>query len=153
MLTIKERELILKWKNEGKVQQEIAELLGCNQSAVSRLIAKHKKHGKVENLERSGRPTLLTKKNLNKLKEKITYEVKVANENYCSINTKQMSSIIKKEVGKEYSERHVERIIHKIGFSRITPRPQHIKNDPQKVGEFRDEFKKKLKRNTWIMKL
>jgi len=136
MLTLKERELVLKWDKQGKGQQLIAELLGCNQSSISRLIAKYHRHGLVENLKRSGRPTILTKINLENIREKITREVKAANEKYCSLNPKQMSSIIKKEVGKEYSGRHIERIMHKIGFSRITPRPKHIKNDPVKVNEF-----------------
>ena len=153
MLTLKERELVLKWDKQGKEQQLIAELLGCNQSSISRLITKFNKYGRVENLKRSGRPTILTKNNLEKIKITITQEVKAANEKYCSLNTKQMSGIIKKEVGKEYSGRHVERIMHRIGFSKITPRPKHIKNDPVKVNEFRDEFKKNFKKNIWILKL
>lgn len=152
MLTLKERELVLKWDKQGKNQQLIAELLGCNQSSISRLIAKYNRHGRVENLKRSGRPTMLTKDNLEIIRGKITREVKAANEKYCSLNTKQMSKIIKQEVGKEYSERHVERIMHKIGFSRIMPRPQHIKNDPVKVEQFRSYFKKNFKRNMWVLK-
>lgn len=38
--------------------------------------------------------------------------------------------------------RHIERIIHRLGFSLITPRPQHLRHDQKKVDNFRDEFKK-----------
>ena len=69
MIPLQTRELVLKWNNEGKPQQQIAALVGCNQSAVSRLIAKHNKTGSIKNLPRSGRPTPLTKKTLAKLKE------------------------------------------------------------------------------------
>jgi len=142
MMNLQTRELVLKWKNEGKNQQQIAELVGCNQSAISRLFTKFKKTGSVKNLPRSGRPTLLTKKNLTRLKKEFVIKARDANKNYCSIDVKQFSQMIKKKTGRTYSLRHVERILHKLDFSRITPRPQHIKNDPVKVAEFRKEFKK-----------
>ena len=152
MIPIQTRELVLKWNNEGKTQQQIADLVGCNQSAVSRLIVKYHKTGKVKNLPRSGRPTPLTNTTLKKLKKEFVKEAREANKNFCSISTKQFSEIITKKSKKKYSLRHVERILHKLDFSRITPRPQHIKNDPKKVKEFRTEFKKNLKQNIWIMK-
>ena len=63
MINLQTRELILKWTKENKTQQEIANLSGCNQSAVSRLLTKYKKTGSVKNIIRSGRPTPLNKKN------------------------------------------------------------------------------------------
>ena len=153
MINLQTRELVLKWVKVGKTQQQIADLVGCNQSSISRLIDKFDKTGQIRNLPRSGRPTPLTKRNLAKLKMEFAKKAREANKNYCSINTKQFSELIQQETGKIYSNRHVERIMHKLDFSRITPRSQHIKNDLKKVEEFRREFKKKLKRNTWIMKL
>ena len=142
MINLQARELVLKWNNEGKTQQQIADLVGCNQSAISRLIDKFNKTGKVKNLPRSGRPTPLTKNTLVKLKAEFKKEARAANKKFCSIDVKQFSQIIEKEANKKYSTRHVERILHKLDFSRITPRPQHIKNDPKKVKVFREEFKK-----------
>ena len=153
MINIQTRELVLKWTKDGKTQQQIAGLIGCNQSAVSRLIIKHKKTGNVKNLPRSGRPTPLTKDTLKKLKVSFRREAITANKKFCSINTKQFYHMIEKETGKKYSSRHVERILHRLDFSRITPRSQHIKNDPKKVNEFRQEFKKNEKQSIWIMKL
>jgi transposase len=152
MINLHTRELVLKWNNENKTQQQIADLVGCNQSAVSRLIVKYNKTGNVKNLPRSGRPTLLTKKTLTKIKKEFVQKTKEANENFCSINVKQFSEIIETKTKKKYSTRHVERILHKLDFSRITPRSQHIKNDPKKVKEFRTEFKKNLKNSIWVMK-
>jgi len=153
MINLQTRELVLKWKKEGKTQQQIAALVGCNQSAISRLIAKHKKTGSIKNMPRSGRPTPLTKKTLAKLKAEFRKEAIAANKNFCSIDVKQFSQIIENKTHKEYSTRHVERILHKLDFSRITPRPQHIKNDPKKVNAFREEFKKNFKQHIWTMKL
>jgi len=153
MINLQTRELVLKWKREGKAQQQIADLIGCNQSAVSRLIVKYKKTGSVKNLPRSGRPTPLTKKTLAKLKAEFKKEARAANKNFCSIDVKQFSQMVEDKTKKKYSIRHVERILHKLDFSRITPRPQHIKNDPKKVKKFREEFKKNSKRSMWVMNL
>ncbi len=153
MINLQTRELVLKWKKEGKKQQQIADLVGCNQSAISRLIAKHKKTGSVKNMPRSGRPTPLTKKALAKLKTELTKKVKEANEHYCSIDTKQFSDLIEGTAKRKYSPRHVQRLLHKLDFSRITPRAKHIKNDPAKVQLFREDFKKNSKHSTWVLRL
>ncbi len=153
MINLQTRKLVLKWTNEKKTQQQIAALIGCNQSAISRLLTKYKQTGGINNLPRSGRPTPLTKQTLSRLKTEFRKEALAANKKFCSLDVKQFSQIIEKKVNKKYSTRHVERVLHKLSFSRITPRPQHIKNDPKKVAEFRREFKKNLKNNMWIMKL
>ena len=153
MINLQTRELVLKWKKEGKTQQQIAALVGCNQSAISRLIVKYNKTGSIQNRPRSGRPTLLTKKTLAKLKAELTKKVKEANEHYCPIDTKQFSNLIEGTAKKKYSTRHIQRLLHRLDFSRITPRAKHIKNDPVKVKLFREEFKKNLKRSTWVLRL
>ena len=151
MLTKQQRELIIKLKQDGKKQQQIAHLIGCSQAAVSKWLYKHKVGRTLETLPRSGRPTKLTEIKLKRLRNKLLHEIKNANKKYCSLNTKQLSDIIKKEIGKEYSMRHVERIMHKLGFSLITPRTRHIKHDQRKVDEFKDMFKKNFSRNTWVL--
>lgn len=151
MLTKQQREMIIKLKQDGKKQQQIANFLDCSQAAVSKWLSKHKSGRTLETLPRSGRPTKLTKDKLKKLKNKLLLEVKNANRKFCSLNTKQLSNIIKKEVGKAYSIRHVERIMHKLGFSLITPRARHIKHDQNKVDEFKDMFKKNFSRSTWVL--
>ena len=40
MIPINERKLVLKWDEKNKTQQEIAELLGCHQTSISRLLSK-----------------------------------------------------------------------------------------------------------------
>jgi len=153
MLNLQTRELVLKWANQGKSQQEIAALAGCHQSAVSRLLVKYKRTGSLKNGFRCGRPTPLTEETLAKLKEDFTERARAANKNFCSINTKKFSDLIEQTTHRKYSPRHVERILHKLDFSRITPRSQHIKNDPAKVAAFRHEFKKNSNRSMWVMNL
>ena len=152
MLSVKERELIVNLHHKGNKQEEISGLIGCSQTTVHRWI-KHSLSGRtLETLPRSGRPTKLTKKTISKLKKKILNKIQNANNEFCSVNTKQIRKIINQDIGELYSLRHVERIMHKLGFSLITPRPQHLKHDQKKVDKFRDEFKKNSNRNIWVMK-
>ncbi len=151
MTSIKERKLIIQWNEKGKTQQEIAELLNCHQTSISRFLSKYKRKGIIQDLPRSGRPTKLTKKNLAKLKNKILTKIKSTNNEYCSVSTKQIGIIIRQEIGETYSLRHVERIMHRLGFSLIIPRPEHIRHDQNKVDKFRKEFKKNLSWSMWIM--
>lgn len=151
MLSKKEREMIIKLHNKGKKQEEISELISCSQPTVHRWI-KHNLSGRtLETLPRSGRPTKLTKERLSQLKETILTKIKSANDKYCSVSTKRVKKLVHQEIGEDYSMRHIERIMHKLGFSLITPRPQHLRHDQEKVDKFRDEFKKNLKRSMWIM--
>ena len=151
MLNKQQRELIIKLKHDGKKQQQIAQLMGCSQAAVSKWISGYESGRTLETLPRSGRPTKLNASSLKKLRNKLLNGVRSANKKFCSLSTKQLGSIIKKEIGRQYSIRHVERIMHKLGFSLIKPRPKHTKQDPKKVAEFKEEFKKNSKRNTWIL--
>ena len=151
MLTIQQRELIIKLRSDGKRQQQIAQLIGCSQAAVSQWLSRHMSGRTLETLPRSGRPTSLTKNRLKVLNRKLLHAIKKANKTYCSLSTKQLRAIIKEEVGKEYSLRHVERIMHRLGFSLITPRASHIRHDQKKADAFRDEFKKNFSRSTWVL--
>ena len=152
MISIKERELIVKLYQQRKNQQEIAYLIGCSQPTVHKWIMRFKKGKTLQTLPRSGRPTKLTKKNLARIKNKLVENIKEANDEYCSVSTKQVKNLINKEIGKIYSLRHIERIMHKLGFSLIKPRPQHLRHDQKKVDAFRDEFKKNSNRNIWAMR-
>ena len=151
MISIDQREMALRWYDEGKNQQTIADLIGCNQTSISRLIKKYSTTGVLEDLPRSGRPTKLNKKKLDELKIIIKRKIEKKNEDFGSLTTKELRDIIREEVGESYSIRHVERLMHKLGFSLITPRTMHTRHSQEAVDSFRDEFKKNSKKNIWVM--
>ena len=68
------------------------------------------------------------------------------------LSSKEILMFIKKETGRTYTLRHVERLLHKMGFSLITPRVNHIKKDEKAQEKFRREFKKNYKTSMWIIK-
>lgn len=150
---IKERELMLKLYFEGRTQQNIADILGTSQQRVCFWINRFKKSGNLKNRLRSGRPSNFSKEKLSVIKSKIVKKVVSRNLKFSSCTSKELRNIISKEIGKPISLRHARRILHKIGFSLITPRSQHVKNDPVKVKQFREMFKKKPNQNFWVIHL
>lgn len=147
----KERELIIELNKKGKSTREIAFDLDISKSKAAFWISRYKKTKSLENLPRSGRPTPLTREKLNFIAKAIksrAIEVKEKS----GISSKEVLELIKHKTHKNYSLRHTQRLLHKMGFSLITPRISHIRKDEQAQEKFRHEFKKNLNRNIWAMK-
>lgn len=151
MLSTNERKQIVRLHQKGKTQQFIADIVCCSQPTVGLWIKRSKKSDSLESLPRSGRPTKLKQENLAKLKRLLKQRIEKRNADFGSITTKELRGIIHKEIGELYSIRHVERIMHKLGFSLITPRTMHLKHDQKAVDSFRREFKKNFNRSMWTM--
>jgi len=150
MVTLSERKIIVRLHAQKKKQDVIANIVGCSQQVVSYWI-RRSKTGSLENKIRAGRPTKLTEKRLIKLKNIVKEKIEQKNASFGSITTKELRKVIQHEIGELYSIRHVERIMHKLGFSLITPRTMHTRHDQKAVDAFRDEFKKKSNRSIWAM--
>ena len=145
----KERELIIKLNNENKSTYKIADILGISQSKASFWVRRFRKTQSLENEPRSGRPTPLTKEKLENIGKALRHKV-VAVKNKAGFSSKEVLELLDKEAGKNYTLRHAERLLHKIGLSLITPRTSHIRNDQKSVAKFRTEFKKNSNRSMWV---
>lgn len=144
---IKERELIIKITNEGKTCREIASLLGISKSKVSYWMLRYRETDDLRDKPRSGRPTLLTREKLSDIAEKIT--AGLHGQKYrAGISSKEVLLVLKEETGRTYTLRHVQRVLHAMGLSLITPRVSHIKRDREAQNKFREEFKKSSSRTT-----
>lgn len=152
MISKEKRELIVRLHRKGKIQQDIADLVDESQQVVSYWIKRFKETGSVKDLPKSGRPTILKGLVLKNLKNKILNKINSANAEFNCVSTKEIRDLISNEIGITYTIRHVERIMHKLGFSLITPRTTHVRHDQEKVDSFRDEFKKNLSRTMWTTK-
>jgi len=141
---MKERELVVKLRRKGKTCVEVAEILGVCKSSVSFWTRRYNETGCLEDKPRKGRPTLLTEGKLQEMKEKIKETVLEQNDR-AGLSSKEILVFIKKETGRTYTIRHVERLLNKMGFSLITPRVNHIKKDEKAQEKFRKEFKKNYK--------
>ena len=146
----KERELIVKLRKEGKTCVEVAEILGICKSSVSFWTRRYNETRCLEDKPRKGRPTPLTEEKLQEMKEKIKETVLEQN-GKAGLSSKEILVFIEKETGKTYTIRHVERLLHKMGFSLITPRVNHIRKDEEAQEKFRKGFKKNYKRSIWTI--
>ena len=146
----KERELIIDLHNKGKSTYQIADILNVSQTKASFWIRRFKKTKNLQDKQRSGRPTPLTKKKLNFIANAIKSKVLQSN-NKAGISSKEVLHLIENNINKKYSLRHVQRILHKSGFALITPRVNHIKKDEKAQEKFKREFKKNFRKNIWTI--
>jgi len=146
----KERELIVKLRKEGKTCVEVAEILGVCKSSVSFWTRRYNKTGCLEDKPRAGRPTLLTEEKLQEMKVKIK-ETVLEQKGRAGLSSKEILVFIREETGRTYTIRHVERLLHKMGFSLIAPRVNHIQKDEKAQKKFRKEFKKNYKTSIWTI--
>ena len=146
----KERELIIQLNNKKKTCREIAFDLNISKSKASFWINRFKKERNLADKPKSGCPTILSKNKLDEIYEEVKSQIKLK-KNKSGTSTKEVKDIIEKKIGKKYSLRHVQRILHKIGFSLITPRVNHIKKNKEAQNKFRREFKKNSQKNIWVI--
>ena len=145
----KERALIVKLAKEKRTTREIASILGISKSKSAFWVKRFRDTGSLQDKKRSGRPTLLTKEELMSLKNSI--KTKVLEPKTTGISSKEVLQLIEHKIKRKYTLRHAQRLLHKIGFSLITPRVSHIRKDEAAQNKFRDEFKKNSNRNIWVI--
>lgn len=117
---IKERILMVRYSYEGKTSRNIGEMLQCDHALVLFWKKRYVSEG-IKGLEtraKSGKPTLLSRRQEAKIKNKVA-ENNPAN----PWTTKRVCELIKKETRINYSQRHVQRMLHKWKFSLLVPRP------------------------------
>ena len=145
---IKEMELIIKFHQEGKSSYDIAGILDISQTKASFWIRRYRETKSLENLPRSGRPTPLTNESLNSIAKAIELQI-VNPRGRLGISSKEVLSLIESKIKRRYTLRHAERLLHKMGFSLITPRVNHIRKDEHAQEKFRGMFKKNSIRSIW----
>lgn len=146
------RKKIISLHKKGKPTREIAYLLDTSKSKTAFWVKRYKDVGSLENKSRSGRPTPLTKKKLNLIRQKIKANLEEhSKRRKAGISSKEVMDMIESETGRNYTLRHIERILHKMGLSLISPKVSHIKKDKKALEKFRREFKKNSSRNMWVI--
>lgn len=147
---IKERELIIKLHfTDKKKTREIAGLLGTSKSTVSYWICKHKQGLSLEDEQRSGRPSEISKEQLEQLKKVLQRKPSKSRFGGQSMGwtTKMVVQYIKDEFDISFTQRHVTRLLHKLGLSLITPRSQHAKDSKLARHAFKEEMGKKTSKS------
>ena len=145
----KERELIVKLGNEKKTVREIGSILGISKSKAAYWLKRFRETKNLQDKPRSGRPTPLSKDELSSIAKLI--KSKLLEPRKAGVSSKEVLQLIEHKTKQKYTLRHVQRILHKTGFSLITPRVSHIRKNEKAQQKFREEFKKNSNRNIWAI--
>ena len=149
----KERLLIIKNYKKGMKLRKIGEVLDIPHTKAYYWIKRYKKYklNGLKTIKQKGKTPLLSQKDLTKIKEYlINNKPKIYHGISAGWNSRDVKSHIKSNYNVSYSLRHIERLLHKLGFSLMTPRPRNVNSSLEKQKEFKDKFKKNLKKNIWV---
>ncbi len=85
-----------------------------------------------------GQRPKLTPEQVVKLKERIAAGPTDA-DGVCTLRGKDIVRILEAEFGVKHTIGSIYSVLHRIGYSCLTPRPRHEKNDPQAIESFKAE--------------
>ena len=142
---IKERSLILIHSKEGKTTREIAMIVKKSPTSVSLWIRRFNKEGfaGLNNKPKAGRPTKAARGSFDSIKEDLDKSPEIFGYTQQFWSTKLLKKHIKEHYKTEYTDRHIIRVFHNSGYSRIKPRPEDYRKDPAKKQVFKEDFKKR----------
>ena len=132
--------------SKGLTCPQIMEITGSARRTIQKWVAKYNTGG-IEALKdspRSGAPTKLSQKQQQAFCKRI--EAGPTKQDRVSVlNGPAVKKILEQEFGVSYSLWGVYRLLHRLRFSCLCPRPQHEKADPQAQEQF-----KKTSSRRWI---
>ena len=123
---------------KGRTCPEIVDITGAKRRTIQQWISRYNRGGIEELLDksRSGRPALLSTTSEKQLARRI--EAGPTQADGVSVFTgPAVGALVKREFGILYSLRGIERLLGRLGFSYLAPRPRHEKADPQTQEEFK----------------
>ena len=124
---------------QGRTSVEIARTLDAGNRSVQKWVQRYNQQG-VEGLQHrpgQGRHGKLSAPDRTRLCARIEAGP-CEEDSVCSLRGKDIQGILQKEFGKLYHLNGVYRLLHRLGYSSLAPRPQHRHADP----EAQEAFKK-----------
>lgn len=138
---VRERILMILWLKSGLSSYEVAKRLFCPQSKVMYWKKRFDESGLdgLKTIPKQGRPPSIEKR--------IEIEIKQELSSMSSWRTSHIAGMIREKSGIVYTRRHVTRLMHRWGYSLITPRKKHRNSaSPEDVAEF-----KKKQQRYWVL--
>ena len=125
----------------GKTTPQIVKLLGYSRRSIQRWVALYNRCGLAGLKDDYGTPNAskLNDEQLQLLRQRLE-DGPGPEDNVNVFHGRDIQRIIKQQFGVDYHLSSVYRILHKLGYSYVSSRPEHPKGNPEK----RVEFKKKL---------
>ena len=123
---------------EGGQAPEIAGKLGRARRSVQEWVYAYRDGGidAIQPAPRKGRPTKLPREREAEFKARIDAGPQ-PHDRLCTLRGKDYLRILEQEFGVKYTLDGVYDLLHRLGYSRLTPRPRHEKNDPAALQAFK----------------
>ena len=116
---------------QGHTAVQIGEKVGCSRRTVQHWVYRYRDEG-LEGLRerlRPGQPKRLSTSSEEDFRKRLGTGP-TADDGVCTLRGRDIQRILAEEFGAKYSLQGVYDLLHRLGFSRLKPRPQHRKNDP-----------------------
>lgn len=123
---------------EGKTAPQIVEALGAARRTVQEWVARYNRHG-IEGLKdgvHTGKPPKLARDRHEQLKARLDAGV-LPTDGVCTLRAADVKKILEKEFNVIYSLKGVYKLLHRLGYSCLTPRPRHKLMDPATAEAFK----------------
>jgi len=124
---------------QGQGARAIAKVLGRSRRAVQEWVYAYRDGGVDELLpgKSTGQPTKLRRDQEARLRTRLEAGPTEA-DGVCTLRGKDVVRILESEFQASYTLDGAYALLHRLGFSCLTPRPRHEKNDPAAVQNFKD---------------
>ncbi|MFW6039324.1 MAG: helix-turn-helix domain-containing protein [bacterium] len=122
---------------EGEPTPSIMRMLGRSRGFVQRWCYAYRDHGldAIAPRSPSGRPPQLTPGQAAAFKQRVLAGPTEA-DGVCALRGRDFIRILEQEFGVRYELSSVYDLLHRLGLSVLTPRPQHRKADPQAMAQW-----------------
>jgi transposase len=111
---------------EGKTAPQIAAALGAARRAVQEWVARYNRNG-IDGLTegvRTGKPPKLARDRHEQLKTRLDAGA-LATDGVCTLRAADVKRILENEFNVVYSLKGVYKLLHRLGYSCLAPRPRH----------------------------
>lgn len=134
----KMRAHVLLLRRQKYTQPEIAAIVRVSQGTVSNICQRFEKMGwqSIYDKPRKGRPALITRSQKEELRAAMQHEF-VDGDIRRGWLTKDVCQLLKEKHNVNFSQRHIERIMHELRMSWKVPRPEHKNRDEKAVRTFK----------------
>jgi transposase len=93
----------------------------------------------IQPARRKGREPKLPRRRESELMARLDGGPRPADGGVCTLRGRDVVAILEREFGTTYSLGGAYDLLHRLGYSCLTPRPLHEKSDPAAVAEFKDQ--------------
>ena len=135
---VRQRLMVMKFISQGQTIPQAARRMDIAERPLRKWLHRFNKQGPngLYDAPRSGQPSKLNTKRIEKLKQRIRKGV-TEHDNVCSLRGKDLQRILHKEFNAYYSLGGTYFLLHRLGFSCLCPRQQHPQADIQAQKTFK----------------